>query len=321
MTIIESINDITRQARQGSVAAIIQVLNDRLSDNGVRTRAVLAQGTLQILCEAENARDLEQESLVSRIRGILEYLRPRHIRRVRINSRLVREQQLLWLEEIQKDPEGHLLWTAEIRLPPPNPIKVIAEDLSFLAKQQRDRIPKASARFRQQRARQQFWRGIIGGAGLSVFLLLLGWVIYDWSGQRGDRSLTEADSNTSAQSEPPLAESPNPTQTVSDSASALEAQTTDSQGTSVESSADSFAQAVAIAERAVVDGQSASTPAEWIELASRWQRASDLMADVSVDDNRYATAQDRQKMYQENSEQALTKADLLRLESTDSQSE
>jgi hypothetical protein len=49
----DRINDIIWQARQGSVAAIIQVLNESLVLSGVRTRAVFADGVLQLLCEAE----------------------------------------------------------------------------------------------------------------------------------------------------------------------------------------------------------------------------------------------------------------------------
>ena len=40
-------NETFGQARQGSVAAIIQVLNEHLSDIGIRTRAVVADGTCQ----------------------------------------------------------------------------------------------------------------------------------------------------------------------------------------------------------------------------------------------------------------------------------
>jgi alpha-D-ribose 1-methylphosphonate 5-triphosphate synthase subunit PhnL len=97
---VNIVDDIARQARQGSVAAIIQILNDRLAEIGVRTRAVFADGVLQLLCEAATADLLEQSSLVDRLTQILEQLSPQNIRRVQINSRLVREHQLLWLEEI-----------------------------------------------------------------------------------------------------------------------------------------------------------------------------------------------------------------------------
>ena len=46
---VDSIENITKQARQGSVAAIIQVLNDKLADSGVRTRAIFEDGVLQLL--------------------------------------------------------------------------------------------------------------------------------------------------------------------------------------------------------------------------------------------------------------------------------
>ena len=48
-TVTNPANDIRKQAHQGSVAAIIQVLNQELSDLGVRTRAVYDGGLLQLL--------------------------------------------------------------------------------------------------------------------------------------------------------------------------------------------------------------------------------------------------------------------------------
>ncbi|MCG8362376.1 MAG: hypothetical protein MJA27_03465, partial [Pseudanabaenales cyanobacterium] len=103
---IKSINDISSQARQGSVAAIIQVLNEQLADAGIRTRAFLAQNSLQLLCEAAQPEQLEQTVVVERVRQILESISPRHIRRVKIYSRIVREHQLLWLEEVTHDAEN-----------------------------------------------------------------------------------------------------------------------------------------------------------------------------------------------------------------------
>ena len=63
-TMVDPINDIARQARQGSVSAIIQALNDKLSEAGVRTRAMFDQGILQVLCEAAKPEQLEQSVLV-----------------------------------------------------------------------------------------------------------------------------------------------------------------------------------------------------------------------------------------------------------------
>jgi hypothetical protein len=173
-----SIDDITQQARQGSVAAIIQILNARLAEYGIRTRAVLAQGILQVLCEADTVERLEQDNLVNHIRQILGALRPRHIRRVKINSRLVNEQQVLWLEAIKRDPEGQLLWAEEISLPRPNPIQSLVEGFSSTQKTP-ERITVNPSSSRKSRDRRQFARGIIGGAGLSVLLLALGWIAYD----------------------------------------------------------------------------------------------------------------------------------------------
>ena len=107
------------QARQGSVAAIIQVLNERLSDSGIRTRAVVADGTLQLLCEAVTPEQLEKSTVVERVRSELEAISPQRIKRVKINSRIVKEAQLLWLEEISRNPEKSLLWSEVIVLKRP----------------------------------------------------------------------------------------------------------------------------------------------------------------------------------------------------------
>lgn len=332
MTMTESpdIDNITQQARQGSVAAIIQILNDRLADCGVRTRAILAQGILQLLCEADTTDRLEQDSLVQQIRQILASLRPRHIRRVKINSRLVKEQQLLWLDEIKRDPEGQLLWTAEISLPRANPIQLLVEDF-VSAHKQSDRVVVNPSSSRKARDRRQFARGIIGGTGVSLGLLLLGWGVYDWLGNKTDSRgqsqasdvetsergvtgtsvfLTESATTTSPSISTNSASIDSTDSTSPDSLSLSTTTQPDSASDASETSDDPFAQAVWLAQQAVTDGQVASTSAEWLELASRWQRASDLMGQVSVDDERYATAQDRQLLYQANSEEALTQADL-----------
>ncbi|MEL6222736.1 MAG: hypothetical protein AAFR31_08880 [Cyanobacteria bacterium J06627_8] len=323
MTMTESsIDDITQQARQGSVAAIIQVLNDRLSECGVRTRAVLAQGMLQLLCEAETTERLERDTLVRQIRQILSGLRPRHIRRVKINSRLVKEQQLLWLDEIQKDPDNQLLWTEEISLPRPNPIQLIVEDLT--ANQKREKITATPTKSRKLRDRRQFARGIIGGAALSLLVIIVGWTVY----ARVRRTPVAEAENTS----PSASVSDTVTATVREaeesslrasdanerSASSSEALSSTSASEAdatfsfneEEAGDDPFAQAVLIAQAAVNDGQAASTTAEWLDLASRWQRASDLMGAIPESDERYETAQNRQALYRANSEEALLQANL-----------
>ena len=71
---------------------------------------------------------------------------------------------------------------------------------------------------------------------------------------------------------------------------------------------DTFAEAVRVAEQAGKDGQSAATTAEWLDLAARWQKASDLMSQIPSDNAQYAIAQDRVKAYADNSQAALQKA-------------
>ncbi|GAB4478962.1 MAG: hypothetical protein OHK0037_40980 [Elainellaceae cyanobacterium] len=285
---VDPIDDIERQARQGSVSAIIQVLNERLADAGVRTRAVLDHGVLQLLCEAETLEQLEQQSLVEDVRYILERLSPNGIRRVNINSRIVREQQLLWLEDIQRDPKKQLLWSQEITLPKPNPLKRMVEDWRY--NRMMDIAKPAAQSPTEVREQKQFWRGIlIGGLSLGVLALLVGWALADWLGISLPKPLEQVVAPASPGAASPDAVSPPPAPTP-----------------------DPFAQAVRLAESAVRDGQSAETSADWLDLASRWQRASDLMAQVPTTDSRYTTAQNRIALYYENSNAALQQAERLR---------
>lgn len=300
----DSINDVVKQARQGSVAAIIQVLNDKLADSGVRTRAMFSGGALQLLCEAPKVEQLEQPVLVDRIRQILESIGPRNVRRVNVNSRIVREQQLLWLEEINRDPENQLLWSEEIVLAKPSFLKRMQQlSKDWQSKEthpSRTTLPK-SASNETKRERRQFWRGLLGGASFSVLLVLLGWAAYEWlepqwgdrlpisTGEVGDR---ETDTEPSPIPAAPASPEPDSGESVSVPAQPQ----------------DPFVQAVRIAERAAMDGQNAETPADWLDLATRWQRASDLMEQVPSGDGRYSTAQDRITVYRQNSEAALQEA-------------
>ncbi|MBW4493105.1 MAG: hypothetical protein KME26_08470 [Oscillatoria princeps RMCB-10] len=277
-----SIDDIARQARQGSVAAIIQILNEKLAHCGVRTRAVLDNGVLQLLCEAHKVEQLEQSTLVERIRQILESLAPRNIRRVKINSRLVREKQLLWLEEISRDPEKHLLWFQEITLAKPNIIKRLAEDIKNLsAKPDEPPLPlqasSSTSSLSLEREQRQFWRGImVGGAGLGLLLLVLGWAVSNTLGLK-------LGSPTEAPKPAPLAQSsPKP---------------------------DQFTEAVRLAQQADAAGKTAKSRADWLTIAAKWQQAADLMAAVPKSDSRYKTAQDRRKVYRENSQDTQKKAE------------
>ena len=281
---IKSINDISSQARQGSVAAIIQVLNEQLADAGIRTRAFLAQNILQLLCEAAKPEQLEQTVVVERVREILESISPRHIRRVKIYSRIVREHQLLWLEEVTHAADNHLLWSDLITLKRPHLFKRIAEDLR--TPKPKNSLPHPPAA-RPLRPRKNVWRWIIGGASLGLFLTLFGWTIKDWLGWKVANPLSVESS-----------------QAESGGATAAE----DASGQNFPGQ-DSFARAVRMAEQAALDGQTAESSADWLDLAARWQRASDLMAEVPAEDSRYQTAQERVFTYHQNSEISLAQSE------------
>lgn len=293
-TMVDPMDDIARQARQGSVAAIIQILNEKLANSGVRTRAMFADGALQLLCEAPTVEQLEQATLVDRVRQILERISPRSIRRVNINSRIVREQQLLWLEEIQRNPED-LLWSEEITLDRGNPVKRFLEDRKTAKAL---KVVKPTASPREERAKRQFWRGIVGGVSFSVLLLILAGVAYKWL-QNSQMAEAENSATEVAREATPTGEAIAPTPSPAATAAAT---------ASPPATTDPFVQAVRLAEQAAREGKVAKTSADWLNLASRWQQASDLMAKVTAQDGRYATAQDRIQAYRRNSEAALKEA-------------
>ena len=320
---VDSVNNIAKQARQGSVAAIIQVLNDKLADSGVRTRAIFEDGVLQLLCEAPDLDQLEQSTLVERVRQILESISPRNIRRVKINSRIVREQQLLWLEEINRDPENQVLWSQEITLTRPNLFKQFMEDLQTQQEQQtKTTLPTTSPR--KAREQRQFKRGVLGGAGISFLILLLGWVAYNAFGSKLQGATQATTSTASPTPESPAAIAPaspapassnptpsNLTATTSASPSAIPSPASVAASSSpapATTSEDPFAAAVRLAESNASAGKSAQSPAEWLALAAKWQQASDLMAQVQPSDQRYSIAQDRTAVYRRHSEAALAEA-------------
>jgi hypothetical protein len=299
-------NNILKQASQGSVAAIIQILNDKLADFGVRTRAIFADGVLQILCEAATVEQLEPSTLIERIRLILESIAPRNIYRVNINSRIVREQQLLWLEEISRDPDHQLLWSEEITLSKQSFFKQMAKDW----KNRADDLAKSSLPTispRQLREKRQYWRGIIGGASASLLLLLVGWGVYRWLGPNTAQSSAKAPESTSKLSTNQIS-APEATPS-STPAPAKPSSAAPPLSTKASTQTDPFVMAVRLAEQASQEGLSAKSSAQWLELASRWQQASDLMSSVPAEDQRYKTAQDRVTAYQKNSESALQEAE------------
>ncbi|MEH2113076.1 hypothetical protein [Nostoc sp.] len=298
--VVDRINDIAWQAHQGSVAAIIQLLNEKLAKSGVRTRAIFSDGVLQLLCEAARVEQLEQSPLVEQIHQILESIAPRHIRRVNINSRIVREQQLLWLKEIDSDRENQLLWSQEITLIQPNIIKQLIKDFTEAqAELGKPNFPKTSVSrplvlINKEKQKTKPQKKILVAAGLCS-LLLLSWVVYAQLGNKlknliqleTSKSLTTENTNKTKVQIPSLV----PNNSLS------------------EQPDDPFTTSVRIANLASASGKIATTSTQWLEIAAKWQRASDLMSTVPQNHSRYQEAKIRTQLYKKYSEAAQKEAD------------
>ncbi|MEM8502878.1 MAG: hypothetical protein AAF716_06965 [Cyanobacteria bacterium P01_D01_bin.1] len=301
------------QARQGSVAAIIQVLNERLADSGIRTRAVVDSGMLQLLCEAASPERLEKTAVVEKVRQILENISPHHIKRVKINSRIVKEEQLLWLEEINKDPENALLWSEIITLNQP----------FFIQRWMRDRqVKPAGPLFRDitesESEQDGFSAKLLGGIGIITLILATGWIFREDISeiQQAQTDLADPDEQVISPIDlPPLpaedraADTTLPvTASAADTLGTSQASDDESASESAGESTEAFAEAVRIAEQASADGKTAATAAEWLDLAARWQKAADLMDQVPPGNEQHTIAKDRVAAYSENSQTALGKA-------------
>lgn len=287
---IASIDDIAKQARQGSVAAIIQVLNEKLAPAGVRTRAVLAEGVLQILCEARTEAALEQSKVVNAVREILESLSPKNIHHVNINSRLVREQQLLWLEEIMRDPQNQLLWSEKITLSKPNLFKRLLEDLHTRRTDSRQlllSLTTSAAVAEQKRQQRQFLNSLMMGAGLAFLVTVGGWYWYQ------------------GQNRQPKVIPPQETQPLTNSKATVAPTAPDPSAKYTEN----FAQAVRLAEAASRQGKNAQTAEDWLAIAALWDQASKLMASIPPDHSRYEIAKNRAALYRQYSQSTQEKAE------------
>lgn len=321
---VDRINDIFWQAQQGSVAAIIQLLNQRLTNSGVRTRAVFNDGILQLLCETNIQHQIEQSTLVNQIREILASIAPRNIYRVNINCRIVREDQLLWLDEIKRDPESQLLWSEEITLKKPGFLQQFIKDfqerrieaakISFpkpqreryhewkpVASQQPHYNKRTSLGVNNHQPKNSAWGWMLLGTSICIFFIMVSLALYALFGDkfklpiRSDsvstvpaaKSVESQNNNLSAKEKLPIAIN---------------------QDSSLHQE-DYFADAVRIANNAAVIGQKAKTPTQWLELAANWQRASDLMAKVPPSHSRYQEAQIRAKLYKQYSQAAQKQSD------------
>jgi hypothetical protein len=311
-------SDVFSQAQSGSITAIIQILNEDLADVGVRTRAVLEGTVLELLCEVSQAGELVEASLVPRIVHLLEGIAPPNIRRVNFYGRIIREQQLLWLDEIRRNPDS-LLWSQSIRLTRPNPVmrlwqnsrRVQARPIAFPTMSSGQPEPRSS----------RLWYGLAGGAGVALSLIAFGAFLSEWLQTPSAIVVT----GNPRVANPPAAKSaivaPGPI-IGANSGNALKATpktgakplaqpevkpvVAGSGAAGSESvAADPFAEAVRVAEQASVLGKIAKTSAQRLEQATLWRRASELMEQVPATDARYETARDRVGAYRKNSDAAI----------------
>jgi hypothetical protein len=264
------INDSFKQARQGSISAIIQVLNEKLAGRGIRTRAMVDSNILQLLCEADAAKDLDRSVLVKAVRSVLEEVSPRNVRRVNIHARIIQEQQLLWLDELRSDPDKQPLWSEEITLVRPNLMRHRLEEIKGAWGNKGMALPALGASNsrwrgdRQPTSKLPLWIGL-GLIGLMGALGLAHWLMPD-----GDDMASQ---NVIAAPEKPKRD-----QTL----------------------VDPFDRAVNLAGEASAAGTTANSPEQWKAIALKWKAASDLMGQVPESHPRYELAQNRTKTYQAN---------------------
>jgi hypothetical protein len=278
--VVNPMNDSLKQAYQGSVSAIIQVLNDHLSPEQVRTRAIFEGGVLQVLCEAAQPEQLNQEHVVGKVKSVLEDISPRNIRRVNINARIIQEHQLLWLEEIKQDETGSL-WSQEILLARPHLMQHFFAGLKSNAASGNQSIPAyapSSPAARKAREKQQFNRGLIGGLIGAGLLGLVGLAAFQLWRMGTPRSASSNPSNPSNPSAPPIPKSN-----------------------------DDYSAAVRLANDAAASTPKAQSQSDWQTIAEKWGKAADLMAKVPSSHPNYAIAQDRTTRYRGNQQVARSK--------------
>lgn len=330
-------DDITWQARQGKVAAILQILRQEFTEMGLQVRAVLQNGVLHLLCEIDAKEPPEREVLLPRIQSIFTSLTPDLIRQIRIYGRAAQDQPLVWFGEngflegrsseqnsdnnSDNNSENHLpsCWQDNIFLEQPHQ----SHQLSSHSRQSTQELALTP----ELRQHHQFQRGLVLGVALSSILGLISFAGYQALSPPQPKSLNSQFSQTSSVSEP---NSGNPVRSNSSSTQRLDSNprstpNSDSNNLNSEnSSPDSppnpekdrilqqdeanFAEAVRLAQEAVEDGKFAQWPEEWESIADKWQRAADLMSEVSDAYPRSATAQNRAALYRRNAEVAQQEA-------------
>jgi hypothetical protein len=284
--VANSANDSLRQAYQGSVSAIIQILNDRLAGTGIRTRAIFEGRILQLLCEATKPEQLDQVTIVPKIKATLEDISPRNIRRVNINARIIQEQQLLWLDEIKKGGgDNPVLWSQELVLSRPNLMNHFFAGLKKDGPEMPAYAQDTPSGRKAKGATSVSPKVVAGGVGGVCVLALAGFGAWKLLSPPPEADIT--------------AQLPPKSQTLRSKAPVT--------GAPTNAAADDFGAAVRLANSANAATQTAKTPAEWQVIAQKWGQASDLMSKVQPNSANYAIAQDRTLIYRKNQAIALKK--------------
>jgi hypothetical protein len=288
--VANSANDSLRQAYQGSVSAIIQILNDRLAGTGIRTRAIFEGRILQLLCEATKPEQLEQDTIVPQIKSTLEDISPRNIRRVNISARIIQEQQLLWLDEIKKGGgDNPVLWSQELVLSRPNLMNHFFAGLKKDGPEMPAYAQDLPSGRKARSATSVSPKVVAGGVGGVCVLALAGFGAWKLM-----QPASEADVTAKLPPKSPTLQPKAPKAPVV--------------GAATSPAADDFGAAVRLANSANEATQTAKTPAEWQVIAQKWGQASDLMSKVQPNSANYAIAQDRTLTYRKNQAIALKKA-------------
>lgn len=274
---MDAINDLIKQAHQGSVVAIVEVLNYHLAESQVIIRAVFVRGILQLLCEGKQEEHLDKSYLVREIKEVLETINPRKIHRVSIHARVHNKHQLLWLEELLDSPDSQLLWSENITL---RKTQIFPGFKKHPSPQLIDGYPSHELVEKLQYARGGILIAIIS---LIVLFVVGGFAFYQWVSVAVPQWFNSDSTSVT----------PTPNRTTADD---------------VLSDEELFKRAVQLAENAVALGKDAMTEREWLEIAEKWREAADLMAAVSPNYPRYATAQNRVALYLRNQEIALSEA-------------
>ncbi|MGB2924202.1 MAG: hypothetical protein WBB82_02775 [Limnothrix sp.] len=277
--------NITQRAQQGSIKAIMQILNQQLRDVGVSTRVVLGvNGILEILCEAGHPENLDKGKIVDCIQRNLDHLSPRTFQKVHIQSCLTNNTQSLWVATLSQKERRKLLWSEHISIHHQTFFQRVSKSLGLEASAKK--LAKAARLRKDQASLNRIWQGdrrvwLVVGA---IAAASMGWMMRDWSLLKAQQQTQIINENTETQSQ-------NSATTPTDF--------------------DAFNQSVRLATQAAAGGQNATTYSEWVDLANRWQQASDLMKLVPQAHPRYTEAQERVLSYRQNSEVALAKARVL----------